>query len=642
MRILWLEYSNEVMLIFCISSAVKLSNPGRDFSMQFSSIGRLYIVFVLSSGCEDRAPKCQKPACEKKDQKMATFYADATFWQRNAFPLQRQNNRTMSKTIIESMYAIISKMRESDRMDGIVISSASQKKASTELGYLRKILGLNTLQVLILTAVIEKSARYRIDGDDISSFLGMEYLEFLTHNSDLEYLRKKGYIRMDQEKHISVPKEVFKALMGNKPVEPEPITGLTTGKILSRMKKLLAIRDDDEIDADELNDEVESILKSNPDTSISKAFKKYAETLYYTEKVLFYVMICRYWYDDDDMVGWHNVDDYLDDDELDDVRTQSRIERLDLQRNKVIEFTGYNGMLTKDYFKIKDYIKEEIFKDVGGMRKESPKVSASRKMEASSIVNKPLFYNPSEDRQVQQLKELMSEKRFGEIRSKMKAKGLRTGFTCLFYGSPGTGKTETVYQIARESGRDLFIVDVSQIKSCWVGESEKHTKDVFDKYRAAVKAGGTIPILLFNEADAIFGVRSEGAGSAVDKMENSIQNIILQEMEDLDGILIATTNLTSNLDKAFERRFLYKICFDKPSIQARMSIWRSMLPELTEDEALQLATEFDFSGGQIENIARKREISDIIGIKKPEFADIREFCKEEGIDNSSAKRKIGF
>ena len=66
----------------------------------------------------------------------------------------------------------------------------------------------------------------------------------------------------------------------------------------------------------------------------------------------------------------------------------------------------------------------------------------------------------------------------------------------------------------------------------------------------------TAPILLFNEADAIFGIRQEGATRAVDKMENSIQNIILQEMEKLDGILIATTNLTTNLDKAFERRFL--------------------------------------------------------------------------------------
>lgn len=551
----------------------------------------------------------------------------------------------MSKTIIESMYAITEKMRDHDNHGSIIVTPATCKKAEPELRYLRKTFGMTTMQVLILTAIIQKSARYRIDGDDIASFLGMEYLKFLTHDSDLEYLKKKGYIRMDKELHINVPKEVMRALKGNKPVEPEPTTGLTTGKILTRMKKLLAIRDDDEMDSDDLNDEVIALFEDNPDTSIAKAFKKYIgkySNFLSAENIFFYVLICRYWFDNDDMVGWHNVDDYLDEEELDDLRTDSRTESLYLQRKKIIEFTGYDGMLTKDYFKIKDEIKEEIFADVGGIRKEAPKVSASRKLNASGIVPKELFYNMDEGRQVARLKELMSEKRFGEIREKMKAKGLRTGFTCLFYGSPGTGKTETVYQIARECGRDLFIVDVSQVKSCWVGESEKNIKDVFDKYRQAVRAEGPVPILLFNEADAIFSVRIDAVRQAADQMENAIQNIILQEMEDLDGILIATTNLTTNLDKAFERRFLYKIRFDKPSLEAKVSIWRSMIPSLSETEAVHLATDFDFSGGQIENIARKREVQSIIGLCEPDFAQVREFCTEENIGNESTRRRIGF
>ena len=548
----------------------------------------------------------------------------------------------MSKTIIESMLAITEKMRNPNRSDTITVNPVNLQNAAEELDMLKQTLGMSTMQVLILTAIIHRSARYRIDGDDVSSFLGMEYLKFLTYDSDLQYLRKNNYIRVDKEGHINVPKEVMNALKDNKPVVPEPITGLTTGKILARIKKLLDIRDDDQMDTDELDREITELLKSNPDTSIGKAFKKHLTCLYFTERVFFYALIYMYWFNEDDVVGWHNVDDYFEEDELADLRADSRIERLTLQRRKLIEFSGVDGMMTKDYFKIKEEIKEEIFEDVGGVRKNAPKVSASRQMTADGIGKKELFYNLTEGRQVEQLKELMSEKRFGEIRSKLKDKGLRTGFTCLFYGSPGTGKTETVYQIARESGRNLFIVDVSQIKSCWVGESEKNIKDVFDKYRAAVRAGGTIPILLFNEADAIFGIRHQGAETAVDKMENSIQNIILQEMEDLDGILIATTNLTSNLDKAFERRFLYKIRFDKPSIEARVAIWKSMLPSLSEAEATQLALEFDFSGGQIENVVRKREVKAIIGLEEPGFADVCAFCQEEIIGGDSNRRRIGF
>ena len=547
------------------------------------------------------------------------------------------------KTILENMYGITEKMNGNERLaEGITINEAGLKRAATELRALRKALEMSTMQVLILTAIIHKSSRYRIDADDIASFLGMEYLKFLTHDSDLEELRKRGYIRIDDEGRINVPKEVLRSLKSNQPVVPEPTTGLTTSKILGRIKKILAIRNDDQMTTREVFVELKVLQEGNPDTSIVRAARKYAGELCWDETVLFFVLIYRYWYEKDDMVGWNDIDDYFDEDALDDLQGEFRAGILDLQARGVIEYAGMDGMLTKDFFKIKDAIKEEIFADVGGVRKTDAKVSASRKLAAAEIGRKELFYNPAEGCQVAQLKELMSEKRFGDIRAKMKDKGLRTGFTCLFYGSPGTGKTETVYQIARESGRDLYIVDVSQIKSCWVGESEKNIKDVFDKYRTAVKAGDNIPILLFNEADAIFGIRQQGAERAVDKMENSIQNIILQEMEDLDGILIATTNLTTNLDKAFERRFLYKIRFEKPSLEARVSIWRSMLPELSESEAIQLATDFDFSGGQIENVARKREVKAIIGLEEPGFADIREFCREEGIGNETDRKKIGF
>ncbi len=547
----------------------------------------------------------------------------------------------MSKTIIECMFALSEKMKDEDNC-AIKITPATTKKAAAELRVLKQVLGMSTMQVLILTAVVQKSARYRIDGEVIASFLGMEYLQFLTYDSDLEYLRKNGYIRMDKDLRIHIPKEVLKALKGNRPVEPEPVSGLSTGKILSRMKKLLSIRSDGELSSMELDEEMIALFENNPDTSVSKAVKKYLEDVYYSERILFYGLVSRYWFEDDDMVGWHNVDDYLEEEELDELRTDSLREDLKLQRDKVIEYTGFNGMMTKDYFKIRDAVKEEVFADVGGIRKEAPKVSASRKLPAGTIGRKDLFYNIPEGRQVEQLKELLSEERFNDIRERMKAKGLRTGFTCLFYGGPGTGKTETVYQIARKSGRNLFIVDVSKIKSCWVGESEKNIKEVFDNYRQTVKAGGMVPILLFNEADAIFGIRQEGAERAVDKMENSIQNIILQEMEDLDGILIATTNLTTNLDKAFERRFLYKIRFEKPSVEAKVSIWRTMIPSLSETEAERLATEFDFSGGQIENIARKKEVRAIIGPDDPDFAEIRMLCAEENIASAQTLRKIGF
>ena len=125
-------------------------------------------------------------------------------------------------------------------------------------------------------------------------------------------------------------------------------------------------------------------------------------------------------------------------------------------------------------------------------------------------------------------------------------------------------------------------------------------------------------------------------------MENSIQNIILQEMETLDGIMIATTNLQQNLDKAFERRFLYKIKFEKPTAEARIQIWRSMIPDLSEMDAKTLAAKYDFSGGQIENIARRYTIDSILhDTTKDMLAMLINHCDNEKLDGN-ASNHIGF
>ena len=547
----------------------------------------------------------------------------------------------MSKTIIERMCSISEKMRRKE--DSHEMSVDKIGCASSDIRALKKVLEMSSMQVVILTAIVQRSSRYRMDGSDLAESLGMEYLKFLTYNAELEGLRKKGYIRIDKDGDIVIPKTVLQVLKENRPVVPERTTGLDAYELLTRIKRTLSLREGDQCTTREAVDDLMYLMEQNPDNSISKSVRKYASMLPTSELMIVYGLIYRYHFEEDDIIGWHDLDDYVTEDELDYLKSRYHREQLNLQTEGIIEYTGRCGLIDKDFFHLKDNIKEEIFVDTGGIRKDDrQKVSASRRIEAASIAEKELFYNPAEERQVTQLRQVLSEDRYSDIRSKLRDRKLRSGFTCLFYGSPGTGKTETVYQLARGCGRDIFMVDVSQIKSCWVGESEKNIKDVFDKYRHCVAAGGTVPILLFNEADAIFGIRQTGAERAVDKMENSIQNIILQEMEDLDGILIATTNLTSNLDKAFERRFLYKIRFDKPSAEARGCIWRSMLPELSETETLLLAADFDFSGGQIENIVRKKTVKALISGQEPTFEDIREYCSEETMDGRRPLRKIGF
>ena len=262
------------------------------------------------------------------------------------------------------------------------------------------------------------------------------------------------------------------------------------------------------------------------------------------------------------------------------------------------------------------------------------------------IKGKAMFYNAQEEKQIERVADMLSVKKLSAIQQRLEESGMRKGVACLFYGGPGTGKTESVLQIARQTGRDIMQVDIAGVRDMFAGEGEKNVKAIFAHYRKVCQESKVTPILFFNEADAIFNKRSR-IEQYCDKEENSMQNIILQEMENLEGILIATTNLTSNLDKAFERRFLYKIEFHKPSIEVKVKIWRSMLKDLSEDDARLLATHYDFSGGQIENIARKHIVENILTGRRASFEEIEDRCRMEVIYNTGNKKKermhiVGF
>ena len=261
-------------------------------------------------------------------------------------------------------------------------------------------------------------------------------------------------------------------------------------------------------------------------------------------------------------------------------------------------------------------------------------------IEPAKINSKVLYFNEFEHKQLDLLKTLLQEDNFKETQNRLQNKGLPKGITALLHGLPGTGKTETVFQVAKDTNREIVKVDISQSKSMWFGESEKIIKRIFTDYKAYAKDCELMPILLFNEADAIISKRKENSSTNVSQTENTIQNIILEELESFEGIFFATTNLAKNIDSAFERRFLFKIEFQKPDISVKAKIWNSKLPSLSEIECETLANSFDFSGGQIENIVRKNEIHEIINGISVNFNNILDFCKIEILFKN--KIKIGY
>jgi ATPase family associated with various cellular activities (AAA)/Winged helix domain, variant len=177
-------------------------------------------------------------------------------------------------------------------------------------------------------------------------------------------------------------------------------------------------------------------------------------------------------------------------------------------------------------------------------------------------------------------------------------KGL--GLTVLFSGEPGTGKSMVAGLLAAELGLDLYVVDLSQVTSKWLGETEKNLGRAFD----AAEAGHVL--LLFDEADSILGKRSSDIRSSNDRHANLETNFILARIEQFQGIALFTTNLPSAIDPAVSRRMSVHVNFPFPDVTARVDLWHRMLPAevpLAEDiDFEQLADRYELSGGFIRNI----------------------------------------
>lgn len=302
-----------------------------------------------------------------------------------------------------------------------------------------------------------------------------------------------------------------------------------------------------------------------------------------------------------------------------------------------------NTNLNKAELTLSDKTIEYIYGDEASLYVQN--IDEQNIINPKNVKSKTLFYPDEIVSQMDMLKNSLENKNLIATQKRLEKKGLPKGVAVLLYGAAGTGKTESVYQLAKKTKRKVYHVDISESKSCWFGESEKRIKRIFTNYRnmcqSCIRHKENIPILLFNEADAIISKRKDVGSSNVAQTENAIQNIILEQMETLEGIMIATTNLCDNMDSAFERRFLFKIKFDKPGINERLQIWKNKLPLLSSDEAELLAERFDFSGGEIDNIVRKCEIDEIINGEQPDITKIEELCRNEKLSGQEA-HKVGF
>jgi len=521
-------------------------------------------------------------------------------------------------------------------------------KTGNDLSFLSEYFKTTKIQTFFIALIF--ALNYKgdtVDLNDLIKYFHCNPMKILEYNDDFEYLYSKGIFVKQKSKHrmklagtndqFTINEKISEAILQNKPM-PE-IKKEKIEDIIGLLEKLYNIgeqRDDDEISTYKLFKQTKEIISVNLHFPL---INKVDQFNYDIEDTYLYLYLIWKTLSGKESTDIGRALEGIYDNPSKRLKYMQRILSREnvLVKNNLIEilearfFNDTEMKLTDNSLNILNECDIKIFAN----KKKKENV-----LSPQEIPFRELIFSKSEMKQLFLLKGLLDDVKFKETQKRLIAKNLPKGVTALLHGAPGTGKTEIVKQIAKETNRELMKVEISQSKSMWFGESEKVIKRIFTDYKSFAKDCERTPILLFNEADAIISKRRELGSSSVAQTENAIQNIILEELENFNGILIATTNLVNNLDSAFERRFLFKIQFQKPNTTIRAKIWKSKLPFLEIKDCNLLADKFDFSGGQIDNILRKNEIHEIIHGAKVSLENLMVFCSEETLGNNSMK--IGF
>lgn len=530
-------------------------------------------------------------------------------------------------------------------MMGKGLDRESFKRAERYIKYVAEKQNLTPMQTVFMALFINLGDDNCITIRDLCRCLGCQNVTVLARQSDIEALEKRWIIRKTTIHHATkgyrLNDGVMEAFAKNEPYSRKSYKADDIYLLFSFVFKLTHARHEEEIDTEELIMELNALYDENADMPFIQGMRSLGLS---DDSMIIISQMCRHLVNN----GAHEVMldslTFLFDKDFMRARHMRMLQNgsHELIKKGLIDFSISDGYKNRGSFMLTDKARKTLFGDIKLDYHEWDNDKRAEIIKCDLISVKPLIFNNDVAEQYERLRDILNEENYRLITSRLEKRNMRKGMTVLLYGMPGTGKTEAVKQIARYTGRDIMLVNISQMRSMWVGQSEKNIKAIFDNYKDMCIRSSKSPILLFNEADAIIGTRNENVKNPVGKMENTMQNIILQEMEDFEGILIATTNLAANFDKAFERRFLYKIEFTQPNEEARKALWLTIMPNIDDYSADVLSKEFRFSGGQIENVARKSEVDAILyGNENTSLEQIRKYCMSEAIGNNSAA-KVGF
>ncbi|MBU3675654.1 MAG: ATP-binding protein [Chitinophagaceae bacterium] len=484
----------------------------------------------------------------------------------------------------------------------------------------------------------------------LSVVLKETVIRIMTQENQIEHLKQKGFLSKQRSRRHRWSEEqggviyeltewVMRTLMSNIPYQPKAEKPNDWFDRLYELFNLAKLREEEEFDTRSLMCVVDDILSTSADMPLFDYVNKLK--LSNIDSYILLYCIASHLSGDEEVVLNHLLNQVFDN-RAERVRIMQLMkgQHHELIRRNLIGFSP-NSFMNHAQLVLTETVLNDLVALNISLEIKNTTLSSKLVRQPNDIIEKPLFYNEAERGHIQTLHQLLLPENYADLCRRLEEKQLSKGIVVLLYGEPGTGKTETVLQLAKQSGRGIMKVDISATKSAYFCESEKTIKQGFTQYQQAFSQLEKGPILLFNEADAIFTQRRNNTEHNLSQTENAMQNIVLDELENFKGILMATTNRATLMDSAYERRFLFKIKFNLPDKKTRAQIWQHVFPEINAADCYTLAERYAFSGAQIENIVRKMTIQHCLNPQAIEVVDIIFCCEAESIEGKTPS-EIGF
>ena len=555
-------------------------------------------------------------------------------------------NKQTSKDLLKAIQTVVSSTK------GQLLNDDLINELKTETTNIMSFYEISHFQSIVISIYLECGLKdIDVDTEKLIDYFGKNMSCLADINQAIEELSQKKLLFIKRHdysnrrksaynKVIQVHHKALDAMMkGDKDLLGDQKLENFFG-VLGEVRDLICKRTDTTITTEVLGEEVRGILESN---------KKFVEVewLLSQDNLNNYDLVLALDLAIEHLEGAEEVDiDKLIKEVFSDIHDRIKYKRTikenncQLFKNDIIKFSDEMFSFL-NFVKLSEHAMDVLLGGYQDTIKKEFRPKMGILIHPEKIDQEQLFYNDSEFEQIETLSNALEEDNYKNLMDRLKDNGMKPGFTVLLYGYPGTGKTSSVKQVAKATGRSIYMVEIQKIQSKWVGESEKNLAKVFEEYKQARRHFDKAPILLFNEADAILGKRMS-VNSSVDKSFNTLQNILLQELEEFEGIFMATTNLADQLDSAFDRRLLYKIDFKKPEEPVRKKILSNVFKNISSKTIDALTEQFSLTGGQIANIKKKLLVKSVLDVNLDQESYLSTLCNEEFILSKSGRSTIGF